>query len=109
MYFAFIFEVMDKMPTVESMYISGIILALLVFAATYFHRQVGLVTLILVCFRCAQEVETPDIIDAVIEEAGKGYINHWHFSCRITIVLSVILFFAAIISKRKLKIRNKLD
>jgi hypothetical protein len=106
---AFIFEVMDKMPSVEYMYISGIILALLVFTATYFHRQVGLITLILVGFLCVQDIETSDTVEAAIKEAGQNYINHWHFSCRLTLILSVILFFTAIILKRKLKQRNKLD
>jgi hypothetical protein len=106
---AFLLEVMDKLPTVEYMYVSGIILALLVFAATYFHRQVGLISLILVGFLCVQDLETPDVVDGVIKEAGQNYINHWHFSCRLTLILSVILFFAAIILKRRLKQKNKLD
>lgn len=104
----FLFEVMDKMPTVEYLYIGGMILALLVFAATYFHRQVGLITLILVGLLCIQEIDT-DIVDGIIKEAGQGYINHWYFSHRLTLTLSVILFFAAIILKRKLKQRKKLD
>ncbi len=106
---AFLFEVMDKMPSVEYMYISGIISAFVVFAATYFHRQVGLITLILVGFSCVRDIETPDIVEAAIREAGQNYINHWYFSCRVTLVLSVILFFTAVILKRKLKQRNKLD
>jgi len=106
---AFLFEVMNKMPTVEFMYISGIILALIVFAATYFHRQVGLITLILVGIVSVQDIKTPEVVDAATVAAGKDYINHWYFSCRITLVLSVILFFAAIILKRRLKQRNKLD
>ncbi len=53
---AFLFEVTDKMPNVEYMYISGIILALLVFAATYFHRQVGLMSLLLVSLLCVQDI-----------------------------------------------------
>ncbi len=61
---AFLFEVMDKMPTVEYMYLSGITLALLVFAATYFHRQVGLISLLLVSLRFVQDIETPDIVEA---------------------------------------------
>jgi len=104
----FLFEVMDKMPSVGYMYASGILLALLVFAATYFHRQVGLITLILVGFVCVQDLESPDIVEAAIKEAGQNYINHWYFSSRLTIVLSVILFFAAIILKRRLKQKNKL-
>ena len=91
------------------MYSSGIILALIVFAATYFHRQVGLITLIIVGFLCVQDVETPDVVEQATKEAGQSYINHWHFSCRLTFALSVILFFAAIILKRKLKQKNKLD
>ena len=105
----FLFEVMDKMPTVEYMYISGIILALLVFAATYFHRQVGLITLIFVVLLCFREVWTPDLVESATKEAGQNYINHWYFSSRVTMVLSVILFFTAIILKRKLKQKNKLD
>ncbi len=106
---AFLFEVMDKMPTVEYMYISGIILALLVFAATYFHRQVGLITLLLVSLLCVQDIGTPDIVEAAIMEAGQRYITHWNYSNRMTFILSVILFFTAIILKRKLKRKNKLN
>jgi len=106
---AFLFEVMDKMPTVEYMYLSGIILSLLVSAATYFHRQVGLMSLLLVSWLCVQDIETPDIVEAAIEEAGQGYINHWNYSCRMTFSLSVILFFTAIVLKRKLKQKNKLN
>jgi hypothetical protein len=108
-FLAFLFEVMDKMPTVEYMYVSGLILALLVFAATYFHRQFGLMFLLLVSLLCVQDIETPDIVEAVIKEAGQGYINHWNYSCRMTFILSVILFFTAIILKRKLKQKNKLN
>ncbi len=92
-FLAFLFEVMDKMPTVEYMYVSGLILALLVFAATYFHRQFGLMFLLLVSLLCVQDIETPDIVEAVIKEAGQGYINHWNYSCRMTFILSVVLFF----------------
>lgn len=105
---AFLFEVTDKMPTIEYMYVSGILLALLVFAATYFHRQVGLITLLLACLSCAQDIETPEIV-AAISEARRDYIAHWNYSCRMTFILSVILFFTAIILKRKLKQKNKLN
>lgn len=90
------------------MYVGGIILALIVFAATYFHRQVGLIVLILVSFLCFRGVETPDIVGAATEEANQNYINHWYLSGRLTFVLSVILFFAAIILKRRSKRKNKL-
>lgn len=105
---AFLFEVTDKMPSIAYMYASGLILALLVFAATYFHRQVGLIILIFVGFLCVRDVETPDIVNAAIKEAGQNHINHWYFSSRITFVLSVILFFTAIILKREIKRRREL-
>ncbi len=105
----FLFEVMDKMPTVEYMYGSGLMLALAVFGATYFHRQVGLIILLLVGLICARAFETPDIIQLTIKEAGQQYVAHWNRSCRMTFALSVILFFTAIILKRKLKRKNKLD
>lgn len=100
---AFLFEVMDKMPTVEYMYVNGILLAALVFAATYFHKQVGLICLLFVSFLCAQNLETPEIVEAAIKEAGQDYIAHWNYSSRMTFVLSVILFFTAIIIKRERK------
>lgn len=106
---AFLFEVADKMPTVQYMYFSGIALALLVFAATYFHRQVGLIVLLFVSLLCIQDIGTPDIVEAEIREAGEGYIAHWSYSCRMTFVLSVILFFTAIILKRWIKKKNKLN
>ncbi len=106
---AFLFEVTDKMPTVEYMYVSGLILAILVFAATYFHRQFGLMTLLLVSLICAQDIGTPEIVQQAIKEGGQGYIIHWNYSCRLTFALSVILFFTAIILKRKIKQKNKLD
>jgi hypothetical protein len=106
---AFLFEVMDKMPTVAYMYVSGLILALLVFAATYFHRQVGLMILLLVGLLCVQDLETPDIVEAAIKEAGQGYVAHWDYSSRMTFILSVVLFFTAIILKRKMKQKNKLN
>ena len=99
----FLFEVMDKMPSVQYMYGSGLLLALTVFGATYFHRQIGLITLLLVGLICARDIETPEIIRQTISEAGQNYIDHWNYSCRVTFVLSVILFFTAIITKRKLK------
>lgn len=106
---AFLFEVIDKMPTVGYMYGSGLILALLVFAATYFHRQFGLMTLLIVSLICTRDVETPEIIRQVIDETGQSYINHWNFSCRLTFVLSVVLFFTAIILKRQIKRKKKLN
>ena len=99
-----IFELTNKMPTVEYMYLSGIFLAALVFAATYFHNQVGLVTLLLVGLLCAQSIETPNDI-----ESGQTYLVHWNYSSRMTLVLSVILFFTAIIIKRRRKRANKLN
>jgi hypothetical protein len=106
---AFLFEVMDKMPTVAYMYSSGLILALLVFAATYFHRQFGLMTLLLVSLLCVQDLGSPDIVEAAIKEVGEAYVAHWSYSCRMTFILSVVLFFTAIILKRKLKQKNKLN
>ena len=106
---AFLFEVMDKMPTVAYMYVSGLVLALLVFAATYFHRQVGMMTLLLVSLLCVQDLAAPEIVEAAIGEAGQGYVAHWNYSCRATFALSVILFFTAIILKRRLKRKSKLD
>lgn len=104
-----IFEVTNNLPTVGYMYASGIILALVVFAATYFHRQVGLITLILVVLLCFRENSTPDFVESATNQFGRNYINHWYFSSRLTMVLSIVLFFTAIIFKRKLKQRNKLD
>ena len=95
----FLFESADKMSSVEYIYASGIILALLVFGATYFHRQVGLVTLLFVGLICFQSVEATGAV--------QSYVDNWNFSCRLTFALSVILFFAAIILKRKLKARKK--
>jgi hypothetical protein len=97
------------MPTVEYMYASGLILALTVFAATYFHRQIGLITLLLVGLICARDVETPKIFQPVTVEAAQVYINHWNYSSRMTFALSIILFFTAIILKRRLKRKTKLD
>ncbi len=99
----FLFEVMDKLPSVEYMYVSGLMFALLVFAATYLHRQVGMIILFFVGLSCAQSIGTPESIQQIIAENGQNYIDHWNYSCRITLALSVILFFAAIIMKRELK------
>lgn len=104
-----LFEVMDKMPSVEYMYLSGLVLTILVFGTTYFHRQVGLIALLFVGLICAQELETPEIVQQVIKEAGQSYVSHWNYSCRVTFVLSVILFFTAIMLKRRLKKEIKLD
>ncbi len=104
-----LFEVIDKLPTVAYMYGSGLILALIVFGATYFHRQIGLVTLLLVGLVCTRDIETPDIIQQAIKETGQGYIDHWNYSCRMTFALSVILFYTAIILKRRLRRKNKLN
>jgi hypothetical protein len=106
---AFLFEVTDKMPTAEYMYASGLGLALLVFAATYFHRQVGLMTLLFVSLICFQNLDTPEIAVAANREAGQDYIAHWNLSCRLTFILSVVLFFTAILLKRKIKQKNKLN
>ncbi len=105
----FLFELMDKLPSVGYMYGSGLILALSVFAATYFHRQVGMIILFFVGLSCAQSVETPATVQEIIAANGQNYIDHWNYSCRITLALSIILFFAAIILKRQLKKRNKLN
>jgi hypothetical protein len=105
----FLFEVAGKMPTIEYMYVSGLILALIVFGATYFHRQVGLITLFLVGLICARDIETPEVMQQALTEAGQNYIEHWNYSSRITFALSIILFFTAIILKRRLKRKIKLD
>jgi hypothetical protein len=105
----FLFEVIDNMPTVGYMYGSGAILALMVFAATYFHRQIGLMSLLLVSLLCVQEIETPEITELLSKEAAQDYVAHWNYSCRLTFVLSVILFFTAIILKRRIKQKNKLS
>ncbi len=97
---AFTFEITNKLPTLGYMYFSGIVLALLVFAATYFHRQVGLITLLLVGLICAQSAPTSQFEGENVEQI---YITHWNFSCQLTFALSIILFFAAIMLKRRLK------
>lgn len=96
----FLFEFASKMPSIAYMYASGAALMLLVFAATYFHRQFGLIALLIVGLICFQDIDAPS--------AEQSYINHWNYSCRITFAVSVILFFAAIILKRKIKQKNKL-
>lgn len=106
---AFLFEVIDRTTNVEYLYVSGIILALLVFAATYFHNQVGLIALLIVGYLCAQKIETSDIVEAAIKEWGQDYVAHWNYSSRMTFCLSVILFFTAIFIKRRKKRKNKLN
>lgn len=105
----FLFEAAEKTPTVAYMYGSGTILALIVFAATYFHRQIGLIVLILVGFFSFRDNAASDIAGAAVSEAERNYINHWQFSSRLTLILSALLFYAAIILKRKLKKKKKLD
>lgn len=104
---AFLFETVGDVPSVEYLYISGILLAILVFLATYFHNQVGLIILFCVGFICAQDPKTPDIFSAASSEFGSDYVLHWNYSSRITFVLSVILFFTAIIIKRRKKRKIK--
>jgi hypothetical protein len=101
---AFLFEAADRLPSVEYMYLSGIFLAALVFAATYFHNQVGLIILLVVSFLCAQDINSPNA-----NEAGQAFLAHWNYSSQMTFVLSVILFFTAIIIKRRRKRKNKLN
>lgn len=101
---AFLLEAADKMPSVEYMYLSGIFSAALVFAATYFHNQVGLITLLIVSLLCAQDINSPNV-----NETGRAFLAHWNYSSRMTFVLSVILFFTAIIIKRRRKRKNKLN
>lgn len=95
------------MPTVEYMYLSGVFLAALVFAATYFHNQVGLITLLLVGLLCAQDAGTLNEFNQTAAESAQFYAEHWNYSSRMTFVLSVILFFTAIIIKRKRKLDKK--
>lgn len=64
-------------------------LALLVFAATYFHRQVGLIVLLCV-----------GLFSAGIFQSNAVEADYYD---RITFALSIILFFAAILLKRFLK------
>ena len=92
------------------MYGSGLIFALLVFGATYFHRQVGMIILFFVGLSCAQsEYETPETVQKIIEGLTDRIMHedHWNYSCRITLsMLSIILFFAAI-KKTKIEVFQK--
>ena len=106
---AFLFETTNKMPSVEYMYVSGVILALLVFAATYFHRQIGLISLLFLSLKCFQDMDAPEIAETGSVEAGQNYLAHWNLSCRMTFILSIVLFFTAIVLKRKIKQKKKLD
>ncbi len=83
------------------MYASGLILAFLVFAATYFHRQVGLIVLLLVGLICAGNF-APNAV-------GQNYTGESVYFGRTTFALSIILFFAAIMLKRFVKKKKKLD
>lgn len=76
---------------------SGLILAALVFAATYFHRQVGLIVLLLIGLLSAGNF-APVVF-------GQSYTDESNYFGRITFALSIILFFAAILLKRF--VRNK--
>ena len=105
----FLLQVAGEMPTVAYTYLSGLFLALAVFGATYFHRQIGLITLLLVGLICARNVETAEIVEQMGQEAARSFIEHWNRSSRMTFALSVILFFAAIILKRRLKRKIKFD
>ena len=105
----FLLEITNKVPTIENMYAGGLILALTVFGATYFHRQVGLIILFLVGMICAQGIGIPDIVQTSTTEVRQNHLDHWNYSSRMTFALSVILFFTAIILKRRLKRKNKLD
>ena len=105
----FLFELVDKMQFVEYIFISGVFFALLVFVTTYFHRQIGLMTLLLVGLLCYQDLSPFEMSQQAIEEAGWNYVAFWNFSCRLTFALSVILFFTAIILKRNIKQKKKLS
>ncbi len=95
----FLFEMTDNLPSIAAMYLNGILLALTVFAATYFHRQVGLIVLVVVGLVCAGN-SAPNII-------GQNYTDESGYFGQMTFALSIILFFAAIMLKRFLKKKRK--
>lgn len=74
---------------------SNLILPALVFAATYFHRQVGLIVLLSVGLICAGDF-APNLF-------GQNYADESNYFSRTTLALSIILFFAAILLKRFVK------
>ncbi len=71
----FLFEVSDKIPTVEQLYVGGIIWAVLIFAVTYFNRWLGLIFLLIALLFSTQSISDglgADIIDTVIKEMGNN-------------------------------------
>lgn len=91
------------MPSIFYLYLSSILLALLVFAATYFHRQIGMIILITVVALSFTQLDNPNLTTIRDAAGAAKFLEHWNLSCRVTFVFSILLFFAAIILKRKLK------
>ena len=90
-------------------YLSGILLALAVFATTYFHRQIGMIFLIAISALSFIQYGNLNYDGNINSETGQNLLAHWNFSCRLTFFLAIALFFAAIILKRELKRKSRKD
>lgn len=106
--FALFLEVSDKIPTVASLYLSCVLGAIIVFIATCLNRWFGLVILVAAFFLSTVTILDgfgSDINNAVVEEMGKNYFNHFYLSVISSVILDVLVFILGI--KLKTYYKNK--
>lgn len=105
---ALFLEVSDKIPSVERLYLTGLLGAIIVFITTYLNRRLGLAILVVALFLSTAAILVGfdfDINNAVVEEMGKNYLIHFYLSVVFSVVLDILVFILGI--KLKTFYQNK--
>ena len=94
-----ILEVMDKEPSLSTVWGAALILGLIGFVAARFRRWLVLPALAVIAFLAysqLSELADPVVGPAIIQEAGRGYLIH---SCA-AVALAVLLSVLGLVPKR---------
>jgi|SRR5215213_2183211 len=107
---AFLFEVSDKIPSVEMLYLSGVFFAVIVFIAAFINRWLGLALLLAALWISTQTMSNrlgADIIDDIRREMSNNYEKHWNYSMIFSALLETFAFITGLFIKNYFKKRSQ--
>jgi len=88
-----VLEVMDKEPTLRTVWGAALLLGVVGFAAARFRRWLVLPALAVIAFLAysqLSELADPVVGPAIIQEAGRGYLIHSYAAVPLAVLLSVL-------------------
>jgi hypothetical protein len=105
--FALLFEISDKVSSVQGMYFVFIILGLIGLILGFYRWWASVIWLFFPTSFIAfgEIVEINNLYQNIIQELGKSYIWHTYISVIIGVLINIAGIFVSLIKPRKIKLK----